>query len=82
MLHVADVNYLDDYRLWLRFDNGTVGTVDLEQELWGEMFSPLHDKTIFASVRLDQELGTIVWANGADLAPEFLLTRLRQEAVA
>lgn len=76
MLHVADVKYLDNYRLWLTFDNGTVGIVDLEQELWGEMFSPLQDKTVFASIRLDQELGTIVWANGADLAPEFLLKRL------
>ncbi|MBF0138849.1 MAG: DUF2442 domain-containing protein [Magnetococcales bacterium] len=82
MVHVTDVNYLGDYCLWLTFDNGTVGIVNLEPELWGEIFLPLKDKTAFASVRVDQELGTVVWANGADFAPEFLLERLQQEAVA
>ncbi|MEO5369143.1 MAG: DUF2442 domain-containing protein [Magnetococcus sp. DMHC-1] len=76
MLHITDVKYLGDYRLWLRFDNGASGMVELESELWGEMFVPLKDKTSFASVRVDQELGTIAWANGADFAPEFLLKRL------
>ena len=82
MLHVTDVKYLGDYRLWLMFDNGAAGRVELEPELWGEMFAPLKDKAAFASVRVDRELGTIAWNNGADLAPEFLLDRLQQQAVA
>ncbi|MEO5364587.1 MAG: DUF2442 domain-containing protein [Magnetococcus sp. DMHC-8] len=82
MLHVTDVKYLGDYRLWLMFDNMADGIVDLEPELWGEVFAPLKEKTAFSAVRVDRELGTIVWNNGADLAPEFLLERLHQEAVA
>ena len=81
MLRVTDVKYLGDYRLWLLFDNGTAGRVELASELWGEMFAPLQDKATFALVHVDRELGTIVWNNGADLAPEFLLDRLQQEAV-
>ncbi|MEO5345121.1 MAG: DUF2442 domain-containing protein, partial [Magnetococcus sp. YQC-9] len=70
MLHVTEVAYLGEYRLWLAFDNGVSGQVDLGGELWGEMFTPLLDRTAFAEVALDQELGTIAWRNGADLAPE------------
>ncbi|MEO5334232.1 MAG: DUF2442 domain-containing protein [Magnetococcus sp. YQC-5] len=76
MLHITDVKYLGDYRLWLAFDNGASGEVELEQELWGNMFAPLLDKAAFASVHVNRELGTIAWANGADLAPEFLLDQL------
>jgi hypothetical protein len=40
------------------------------------MFAPLKDRAKFAAFKLNPELGTIVWENGADLAPEFLHDRL------
>ncbi len=52
-------------------------SVDLEGELWGEVFEPLKGKTLFAKFVLDKELNTIVWPNGADFAPEFLYQKLR-----
>jgi hypothetical protein len=64
--------YVGGYRIAVSFDDGTEGEIDLEQELWGEMFEPLKDPEKFRAFRLDPELSTIVWANGADLAPEFL----------
>ncbi|MBF0098586.1 MAG: DUF2442 domain-containing protein [Magnetococcales bacterium] len=82
MLHVTGVEYRGDYRLWLRFDNGISGQVELESELWGEMFAPLRDQGAFSDVRVDSELGTIAWANGADMAPEFLFERLQRDEVA
>lgn len=72
ILHVTDVQYLQNYQLKLTFNDGVAGVVDLSNELWGEMFEPLQDTTLFSRVRLDKELDTIVWDNGADLAPEFL----------
>jgi hypothetical protein len=36
------------------------------------MFEPLKDKAIFSKVKVDEDLETITWENGADLAPEFL----------
>ncbi|MCG3111507.1 MAG: DUF2442 domain-containing protein [Candidatus Manganitrophus sp. SB1] len=65
-----------DYRVWLRFNDGAEGVVDLKDELYGEMFEPLKDIKKFKSFRIDPELETLVWENGADFAPEFLRDHL------
>ncbi len=46
--------------------------VDIEPLLSGEVFQPLRDPEFFAQVRVDPVLQTVVWPNGADLAPEYL----------
>ena len=76
-LHVKDAKYLHDYVVWLRFNDGAEGEIDLESELEGEMFAPLKDRRKFGRLRVDSELGTIVWENGADLAPEFLYENMK-----
>jgi hypothetical protein len=76
MLKVTQVKYLNNFSLWLSFDDGTSGTVDLHQHLNGPMFELLKDIEIFKQVHLDPELATIVWPNGVDLAPEFLKEHL------
>ena len=78
MLHVTEVKYLEDYTLRLSFDDGSEGDVNLFKHLSGSMFEPLKDKNIFSKVRLDQELGTVLWPNGADFAPEFLRSQINQ----
>lgn len=75
--HVREANYLHDYVIWLRFNDGAEGEVDLREELWGEMFAPLLDTSAFKAFRVDPDLQTIVWENGADLAPDFLYERLK-----
>ncbi len=72
MLHIKSVKYLSGYKLWVAFDDGTSGEVDLNGELDGPVFEPLKDIDIFRKVAVDPELETVVWPNGADLAPEFL----------
>jgi hypothetical protein len=72
MLHIKSAKYLSGYKLWIAFDDGTSGEVDLANELKGSMFEPLKDLAEFQNVTVDPELETIVWPNGADLAPEFL----------
>jgi hypothetical protein len=46
--------------------------IDLSSALEGPAFQQLQDITVFAQLRVDKELDTIVWPNGADFAPEFL----------
>jgi hypothetical protein len=77
ILHVKEAKYLHDYVLWLRFNDGAEGMVDLKDELHGEVFEPLQDIERFKVFRVDPDLETIVWDNGADLAPEFLYDKMK-----
>jgi hypothetical protein len=76
-LHVKEAKYLHDFVIWLRFNDGAEGEIDLENELDGEVFGPLKDPQLFRNFRVDPELQTVVWDNGADLAPEFLYENMR-----
>ena len=68
---------LSGYRLQLRFADGCEGVVDLAPHLkFSGVFEPLKDPVYFAKVRVDPELGTVTWPNGADLDPDVLYSRL------
>lgn len=43
MLEVIDAKYLEKYKLWIRFNNGNSGEIDLSDQLWGPVFEPLKD---------------------------------------
>lgn len=77
MLNVTAVRHLREYVLWLRFNDGREGEVDLRDELDGPVFEPLRDLTLFEQVSVHPELRTIVWPNGADFAPEFLYQQVQ-----
>lgn len=70
MLRVVDVDYIKDYKLFITFSDGSKKNVDLKPYLTGEVFGELLDKDKFIQYGLTRV--TIEWANGADLAPEFL----------
>ena len=66
------VEVVGDHRLRLTFADGSVGEVDFSARQWRGIFEPLRDPAYFRQVAVDPELGTIVWPNGADMAPETL----------
>lgn len=70
MLRVVDVDYIRNYEILVTFNNGIRKKIDLEPYLTGEVFGELLDKDKFIQYGLTRV--TIEWANGADLAPEFL----------
>jgi hypothetical protein len=80
LIRVTDARLVRDFVVWLRFDDGTEGEVDLSQELDGPVFEPLKDPAVFRQFSVDRELHTLVWPNGADLAPEFLHEQARSVA--
>ena len=79
ILHTTEVKPLQNYRLFVRFNNGEAGEVDLSDELVGEVFEPLRDPAQFATACQDPVMRTVAWANGADLAPEFLLELMHSQ---
>ena len=69
-LHVNEAEYISEYKLKLRFNNNETKRVNLEDELYGEIFEPLKDKALFQDFFISHN--TVEWKNGADFAPEFL----------
>jgi len=76
-LHVIAAKHVRDYVIWLRFNDGTEGEVNLAGELEGEVFGALKDVEEFKKFHIDPEIESIVWENGADLAPEFLHAQVK-----
>jgi hypothetical protein len=60
------------YTLRVGFDDGTDQVIDFKEVLAGELFGPLRDLTVFNQVRIDPEVNTLVWPNGADFDPATL----------
>lgn len=58
--------------LRVAFDDGLVRVIDFSPVLHGELFAPLRNPQLFAQVRLDTEVHTLVWPNGADFDPATL----------
>ena len=69
LLTITDVEYLGNYSLLCSFNNGQRRKVDLTPLLAYPAFADLRDKGNFIQFGLDH---TIFWANGADIAPEYL----------
>jgi len=77
---VVEVRVVEKYRLFLRFEDGKAGEIDLETLIKFEgIFEPLKKLEYFATVTVDPELGTICWDNGADISPEFLYINLKSD---
>ena len=71
------------YTLRVSFDDRSEQVIDFEPVLAGELYGPLKDQALFRQVRLDPEVRTLVWPNGADFDPATLhdWPRYRQELV-
>ena len=69
---LVDAKYIKDFIVWVRFDDGVQGEIDLKPELYGPVFEPLLDPSQFRKFFIHPEFHTLVWESGADIAPEFL----------
>jgi len=72
IVHPTHVEVVGPHLLRLRFEDGVEADLDFSTREWPGIFEPLADPDYFALVRVDDELGTITWPNGADIAPETL----------
>jgi hypothetical protein len=79
---VVKVEPRGGYRLWLQFQDGVEGEVDVEPLLsFRGVFAPLRDPSYFARVRVNSELGTICWPNGADWDPLVLYSLVTRRPI-
>jgi len=79
---IVEARHVQGYRLYLRYGDGAAGEIDLAPLLqFTGVFEPLRDPAYFALLRVDPDIGTIVWPNGADLCPDVLRHHLTGEAL-
>jgi len=73
MKDIVEARPLDGYELYLRFEDGTDGVVDIAKLIsFHGVFEPLESRAYFEQVQVNTELGTVFWPNGADLDPDVL----------
>ena len=85
---VVAFQIVSPYTLRVQFDDHTEQTIDFQPVLAGELYGPLKDLSAFNQVRMDPEVHTLAWPNGADFDPatlhdwpehvEYLAIRARQ----
>ncbi|MCX6050822.1 MAG: DUF2442 domain-containing protein [Chloroflexi bacterium] len=69
---VKSFEFVGNYMIRIKFDDATERVIDFEPILYGPMFGPLRDLNLFNQVRLDQDLGTLIWPTEADIDPTVL----------
>jgi hypothetical protein len=80
MIEITSAEHVEGYKIWVRFNTGESGVVDLKNALWGPMFEPLKDLNVFKRFDVSEVFHTLCWENGADFAPEFLYDTMVQQA--
>lgn len=69
---VVSVGKVASFTLRVTFDDGTAQVIDFQPVLKGELYGPLIESSVFDQVRIDHEVHTLVWPNGADFDPAIL----------
>ena len=72
IFRVNSFHLIGPYTLRISFDDHTEQVIDFRPVLSGDLYGPLRDEAVFNAVRLDPEVKTLVWPNGADFDPETL----------
>lgn len=73
-LHVIEAKYINGYKIWAKFNDGTSGEIDLSSDLDEGIFKQLKEIKYFMNFSLEGH--TLSWENGADFAPEYLRKKL------
>jgi len=72
ILKILSIDYIEGYKVAVQFNDGRQGTVDLSESLKGPVFKSLKNISEFKKCYVGNDLETITWPNGADLAPEYV----------
>jgi len=80
MLEVTSAEYVEGYKIRVFFNTSQTGVVDLYDALWGPIFEPLKDPSVFKRFKVSHVLHTICWDNDADFAPEFLRDKMVEQS--
>lgn len=72
MRRIVEAEPREQYRLWIRFEDGTEGEVDLSNLVGKGVFGSWEDPAEFRKVYIDTDTHTVAWPGGIDLCPDSL----------
>lgn len=73
LIDIVQARAMKSHQLWIQFEDGVNGVIDLKALIaFTGVFAPLRDQIYFEQVRVNPDLGTVSWPNGADLDPDVL----------
>lgn len=79
---IVEAHHLEGHRIHVRFEDGVEGEVDLSGLVsFKGIFAPLRDPEEVGKVRVDPDLGTVCWPNGADLDPDVLYAHVTGQEI-
>jgi len=80
---LQQIEVMDDYNIFLRFEDGKQGVVDLSAIVdSGGVFGPLKDKRLFRQAFIDEQWRVLCWPGDIDIAPETLYAALSETQAA
>lgn len=80
LVDIIEVKVIKDYVLYIKFEDGVEGEIDVSKIIpFKGIFSKFKDPKYFSTVKLNPDIGTIVWDNGADLSPDFIYSLISKK---
>ncbi len=73
---IVSCKALPKYRVWIRFDDGLEGEVDLSNLVGKGVFKDWESVNFFNQVRIDPKTDTLTWGNDIDLDPYVLRDKI------
>ena len=80
---ITNVSHIEAYCLELTFTDGTKAKLDFKDRIVGRggVFAPLENIDFFKQVKVDPEIGTIVWPNEVDFCPDVLYSQATEKPI-
>ncbi len=75
LVDVTGFFIVDDYTLQIEFNDHTKRVINFKPILSGPLFGPLRNLNLFNQVKLNRDIGTLIWPTGADIDPTVLHDR-------
>jgi len=75
MYKITDVKILSNYKIWLKYSDGTEGTVNLSHLVGKGVFSLWNNYEEFKKVSIGSS-GELLWGKEVDLCPDSLYLQI------
>lgn len=69
----------ENYKLWIQFDDGLAGVVDLKKLAGKGVFSAWNSIDFFNTVYIDKKTDTVAWGEDLDLDPYVLRDQISSD---